>query len=223
MRIRLFILASLIFLSLLTLQAFSQNSSQSISGYDEVSGTFIVGGGSLTQQAQVARAAETGQTGKEILSESSGNELSSGASTPQQASSQELNQSVTSQPNATNATALAQPETPMQLAVISGSWSLELNDSMPHKAALAIFQNSDAVYGTGKINLDANTVMTAAASGTVTGDKVNLDIVSFGKVSLYRIIMTVSGNSATGSYTAFSPGAGSTTGTINGVRAVPSS
>jgi hypothetical protein len=96
----------------------------------------------------------------------------------------------------------------------------------PTKATLTIFQNGDAIYGTGNIDLDAKNVMTAAgASGIVAGDKVNLDIVSLGKVSLYRIVMTVSGNSATGSYTAFSPGATSTTttGTINGVRAVPSS
>jgi hypothetical protein len=53
-----------------------------------------------------------------------------------------------------------------------------LNDSASRKVILTIFQNGDAVYGTGNLNLDANTAMTAAASGTVTGDQVNLDIVS---------------------------------------------
>jgi len=223
MRIRFFILAALILLPLLTLQAFSQTTSQPISGYDEISGNFIVGGGSLTQQAQAARSAEMGPLGKEILRDSSGSEHSSGAGTPQQTRSEVLNQTVTTQPSATNETAPAQPETPKQLAVISGGWTLELNGSTPRMASLAIFQNSDAVYGTGNINLDANTTITATASGTITGDKVNLDIVSLGKVSLYRIAMTVSGNSATGSYAAFRPGADSTTGTVNGVRAVPSS
>jgi hypothetical protein len=223
MRIRLFILAALILLSLLTLQAFSQTTSQPISGYDEISGNFIVGGGSLSQQAQAARAAEMGQLGKETPSDSSRSELSSGTGTPQQTRSEVLNQTVTTQQSATNATAPAQPETPTQQAVISGSWSLELNDSTPHMTSLTIFQNGDTVYGNGNINLDANTTITAAASGTVTGDKVDLDIVSLGKASLYRVVMTVKGDSATGSYTAFRPGAGSTTGTINGVRAVPSS
>jgi len=62
--------------------------------------------------------------------------------------------------------------------------------------------------------------MTAAASGTVTGDQVNLDIVSLGKVSLYRISMTVSGDAATGSYPAFSPGLPPSIGTAKGAKVV---
>ena len=107
-----------------------------------------------------------------------------------------------------------------ELAIVSGSWSFELNDSASRKAILTIFQNGDAIYGTGNLNLDANTTMIAAASGTVTGDQVNLDIVSLGKVSLYRISMTVNGDSATGSYTAFSPGLAPATGTVKGLRLV---
>jgi hypothetical protein len=90
-------------------------------------------------------------------------------------------------------------------------------------ATLTLFQNGDAVYGTGKLDLDANTTLMAAASGTISDDKLNLDMVSLEKVSLYRIAMTVSGDSVTGSYTAFSPSATSTTGTAKGVRSVPSS
>jgi hypothetical protein len=63
---------------------------------------------------------------------------------------------------------------PLNLAIVSGSWSLDLNDSASRKAILTIFQNGDTVYGTGNLNLDANTAMTAAASGTVTGDQLNL-------------------------------------------------
>jgi uncharacterized protein YjfI (DUF2170 family) len=42
----------------------------------------------------------------------------------------------------------------------------------------------------------------AAASGTISDDKLNLDMVSLEKVSLYRIAMTVSEDLVTGSYTA---------------------
>ena len=70
----------------------------------------------------------------------------------------------------------------------------------------------------GTLTLMSNTTMIAAASGTVKGDQVNMDIVSLGKVGLYRISMTVSGDSATGSYTAFSPGLPSLTGTAKGLR-----
>ena len=100
----------------------------------------------------------------------------------------------------------------------SGSWSLVLNDSASRTAVLTLFQNGDAVYGTGNLNLDANTTLIAAASGTIAGDKLSLDVVSLGKVSLYRITMTLSGDSATGDYTTFNPSVASTTGTVNGVR-----
>ena len=106
------------------------------------------------------------------------------------------------------------------IAKVSGIWSLKLNDNTSRKVALTLFQNGDAVYGTGNINLDANTTMKAAASGTVTGDKVILDIVSSGKVSLYRISMTIGEDSATGTYTAFSPGLPPSTGTAEGLWSV---
>ena len=66
-------------------------------------------------------------------------------------------------------------------------------------------------------------VMMAAASGTIAGDRLNLDLVSLEKVNLYRISMTVNGDSATGSYTAFNPSSASTTGTANGVISARSS
>lgn len=162
-----------------------------------------------------------GQLGKETPSDSSRSELSSVAENSQQTRSEELNQTVTNQQSATNTAASDQPETPKQLVVISGGWTLELNGSTPSMASLAIFQNGDAVYGTGNINQDANTTVTAAASGTATGNNVNLNMVSSGKVRFYRVVLIVNGDSATGSYTAFSPNVGSTTDTINGVRAVP--
>jgi hypothetical protein len=65
MKIRLFVSTSLILLSLLTFQAFSQSPSQPIAGYDEVSGSFSTGGGSLTEEAQASRAAQNGQPVKD--------------------------------------------------------------------------------------------------------------------------------------------------------------
>jgi hypothetical protein len=149
-----------------------------------------------------------------------GNTLSSGAGNPQEARGQNENQTVATPTVAADANVQAKPAISSEPAIVSGSWSLELNDSMSRKATLTIFQNGDAVYGTGNLNLDANTTMIAAASGTVKGDQVNLDIVSLGKVSLYRISLTVSGDSATGSYTAFSPGLPQSTGTAKGLRLV---
>ena len=149
-----------------------------------------------------------------------GNKLTSVATNPQESRSQDQNQTVATPTVAANPNVQAKPTMSSDLAIVSGSWSLDLNDSASRKAILTIFQNGDTIYGTGNLNLDANTAMIAVASGTVTGNQVNLDIVSLGKVTLYRIFMTVSGDSATGSYTAFSPGLSPATGTAKGLRLV---
>jgi hypothetical protein len=57
---------------------------------------------SLTEQAQASRAAQIGQPGTDILSVPFGSNSSSGASTPQQARIQEQNQTIATQPVATN-------------------------------------------------------------------------------------------------------------------------
>jgi hypothetical protein len=95
---------------------------------------------------------------------------------------------------------------------------MEFNFGSPPKATLTLFQNGDVIYGTGALVLDANTNLEVAAGGTVMGDKMNLDIISLGNVSLHSISMTVIGNSASGSYTAYRPGASSISGTATGIR-----
>ena len=104
------------------------------------------------------------------------------------------------------------------MANVSGSWSLELDDKASKKADLTIFQNGNAVYGTGDMNQGANTTLQAAASGTVTGSRLNLNLVSLGKVSLYRFSLTISKDSVTGGYSAFTPGESQITGTAKGMR-----
>ena len=106
---------------------------------------------------------------------------------------------------------------------IAGSWSIEFNFGAPPKATLNLFQNEDKVYGTGTLVLDPKTNLEVAAGGTVMGDKMNLDIISLGNVSLYSISMTVIGNSASGTYTAYSPGASPISGTATGLRSTTKS
>jgi hypothetical protein len=90
-------------------------------------------------------------------------------------------------------------------------------------AVLTLFQSGDAVYGSGNVKLDANTTTMAAASGTLAGSELNLDLVTLGKVNLYRLTLMVSGESATGNYTAYSPSSSTSTGTAKGTRsALPS-
>ena len=101
---------------------------------------------------------------------------------------------------------------------ITGKWSMEFNYGSPPKATLNLFQDGDVVYGTGVLILDPKTNLEVAAGGTVMGDKMNLDMISLGNVSLYSITMTVIGNSASGTYTAYRPGAHPSGGPANAIR-----
>lgn len=220
------IIASLFLLALFTVKSYSvdwgnpdsQSVDEMIAGPDQ--GT-VIPSSVPVETPQASRAAQVGQPGKGILSMSAGNDLSSGATNPKQARSQDTKQTNALQQVDTNSTIPIQPKVSPELASGSGSWSLKLNDSATHMAVLTLFQNGDAVYGTGNLNLDDNTTLMAAASGTLTEGKLNLDIVSLGKVNLYRISMTVNGDSAEGSYKAYSPSEASTTGTASGLRSVP--
>ena len=218
MIIRLFILASLILLSLLTTQAFSQTSSQPISGYDEVSGYFITGGKSLSEEAQASRAAQNEHPVKDtdIQTTSIGTQYF-GPMNPQQSSRiQNLTTAVKPIVNITSSAEISSTRT----VKVSGNWSLRLDDNASRKASLTLFQNGNVVYGTGKIRQSTNELQ-AVASGTITGSKLDLNLVSLGKVRLYRFYLTISKDSVAGSYIVLTPRAASKfTGTANGERSV---
>jgi hypothetical protein len=166
-------------------------------------------GPSLTQLAQAERAKDIGQPGMGALSAPPGNNTAAS----QETAGEEQNQEAMAQPEVSSSS---------EQKTVSGSWTILLNDSASRTSVLTLFQNQDAVYGMGNLKTDANTTLIAAASGSVSGDELDLDIVSLGMVSLYRISMTIDGDTATGSYTAFSPNEASTTGTAEGTRSLPS-
>jgi hypothetical protein len=171
-----------------------------------------------------ARSAESGQNGKDILNVPLGGKLDTTGNNPQDTRSQDQSQTSPVQNEAVNTTASVpvQAVAPSEPTSISGGWSLVLTDSASHTAAaLTLTQSGDAVFGTGNVNLDANTTLMAAASGTLTGSKLNLDIVTLEKVNLYRLALTVSGESATGDYNAYRwSEASPSTGTVKGTRTV---
>lgn len=100
---------------------------------------------------------------------------------------------------------------------MAGSWSFELRDSRTRQLALNLFQSEDAVFGEGSIN-DGGDTLQVSASGSAEGDKLNLDVTSSGNISLYRLALTMSGNSVSGDYRAFSTGGQPWTGIANGFR-----
>ena len=66
--------------------------------------------------------------------------------------------------------------------------------------------------------MDENDTQIAVASGSIKGDMLNLDLVSLEDLRLYRLSMTVSGNSVTGSDKAFSSSESPLTGPAKGLR-----
>ena len=100
---------------------------------------------------------------------------------------------------------------------VSGSWSFELTDNSVKNVALTLFQSGDAVFGTGSMN-DGNNPQIVAASGSLDGDKLNLDLTTSGSINLYRLALTPSGDSASGDYQAFSANGSSMTGSAKGTR-----
>lgn len=111
----------------------------------------------------------------------------------------------------------SEPAATTATGAIAGSWSFELNDNTVKEMVLTLFQSEDAVFGTGSMK-DGNSTLLVAASGSNDGDKLNLDITSYGSINLYRLALTSSGDSASGDYKAFSASGQSWTGNAQGTR-----
>ncbi len=106
--------------------------------------------------------------------------------------------------SATNAAAnpSSQAVAASQATSISGNWSFRLRDSKNRDMALTLLQSENAVSGTGTIN-DGGDTQEVSASGSIQGDKLNLNATSSGTISLYQLVLTTNGNSASGKYRAF--------------------
>jgi hypothetical protein len=228
MKINILILSSLMLLAFFVIAAHAfadstgKTADQLISGDNDAT--------TLPGQAvspQVSREDQTGQKGKDILAVPVGGKLNTFGNNPKETRAQDSSQTSPVENVTANTTAPAptQASTVTEPASISGLWSLELTDSASHNSVITLFQSGDAVFGTGNMNLDANTTMVAAASGTLTGNELNLDLVTLGKVNLYRLMLMVSADSAAarGNYTAYSPSASPSIGTVKGTRSVTSS
>lgn len=101
---------------------------------------------------------------------------------------------------------------------VAGNWSIQLRDSMNRILALTLFQSENAVFGTGTMN-DGSDTQKVSASGSVAADKLSLDVISSGTISLYRLRLNVNGNSAAGEYRAFSNNRDPWIGIAEGLRA----
>lgn len=84
----------------------------------------------------------------------------------------------------------------------TNTWNLKLMDSQDRTIALQMYQSNDVVFGKGTIAVGSGT-QNIMATGTITGNKLNMDILS-DDLTLYRLILTMNGKSLSGDYHGYS-------------------
>ena len=170
---------------------------------------------------------ENPQAARKLWSEEKGidftmpGKLSENGTNPQASRSLALTGEGLEHQTASTASPAASPAispTTSQAASVAGNWSFRLRDSKNRILALTIFQSENAVFGTGTMNDGGDTVK-VSASGSVAGDKFGLDVISSGTISLFRLTLNATGNSASGEYRAFSTDSNPWIGIVEGIRA----
>jgi hypothetical protein len=107
------------------------------------------------------------------------------------------------------------PSASGSLANVAGIWSLDLNDAMGRKLELNLYQNNDAVFGSGNITLSGGSTP-VSAGGTLKGNSLALYVIPSGDPRLYTMTLTVGQGSVNGNYVFSSPGAAQQPGVASG-------
>jgi hypothetical protein len=85
------------------------------------------------------------------------------------------------------------------LANIAGGWTIALDNAGTKSLKLTLYQNNDAVFGSGDIIVLGNSTP-VSAGGTLNSNSLTLYVIPSGEPSLYKIDMMVGPGSMTGSY-----------------------
>ena len=101
-------------------------------------------------------------------------------------------------------------------ANLAGSWSLDLRDTSARTLSLNLLQSGRVVFGKGTMTSSDGGSQEIAATGTLEGSNVYLDIISLKDVGLYKLGLSLSGSSISGSYDAYSASKVPLTGTASG-------
>ena len=83
---------------------------------------------------------------------------------------------------------------------VTGAWSFDLKGCALEQMKLYLVQNEDVILGQGFIN-SGNGTENATASGSISGDKLNLTVMHAGVLNQYKLNLSLSNLSA-GTYTA---------------------
>ncbi len=115
--------------------------------------------------------------------------------------------------------ALSPEATVSSAASVAGNWSFRLRDSKNRFMALSLFQSESTVLGMGNIN-DGGDTLKVLVSGSISADKLRLDVITSGIVTLFRLSLNLSSSSASGEYKAFSTKGETWIGTAEGMLRV---
>jgi hypothetical protein len=94
----------------------------------------------------------------------------------------------------------SQPKT--RLLSPTSTWSLNLLDSLERSVTLQMYQSNDVVFGKGTMVVGSS-LQNATATGTITGNKLNLDVLS-DDLTLFHLSLTMNGKSLSGDYHGYS-------------------
>lgn len=103
------------------------------------------------------------------------------------------------------------------IANASGTWSLQLNDSVQRDVSLALFQEGSSIFGSGSLR-EGNSTSQVMASGTLQGDLLSLDLTTQQPITLYKLLLNMSDDEVSGKYSAISSGGDKWTGQVDGFR-----
>lgn len=103
------------------------------------------------------------------------------------------------------------------IANASGTWSLQLNDSMQRDVSLTLFQEGASIFGSGSLR-EGNSTSQVMASGTLQGDLLSLDLTTQQPITLYKLLLNLSDDEVSGKYSAISSGGDKWTGQVDGFR-----
>ncbi len=229
MRFKILILSSLLFIAFLAVTALCVDWSNPSYNADEmISAEGVTVYKNPTGFAATPQAQRELEKNKSSLDWTMPSTLTGGGSsakdsrTQAEASSEEAASSTATEETATSADKSTATDTELppaqpQVTAVGGSWYFTLNDSVERDLAMVLFQKENDVFGAGKIK-EGNSTLDVTVSGSVADATLDLNVVSLGTISLYKLKLDLSEDWASGEYQAFSSGSDSWTGSAEGEK-----
>lgn len=109
---------------------------------------------------------------------------------------------------------LAPPASSAQIRSLIGSWDMELDNGV--KIDLNLSQSGNIVFGEGKV-LSGAAIQWAAASGSISGNILGLDVVPADGSKLYALSLDLGGQTSAKTYHIFSANTQTVSGTVKKV------